>query len=296
MAYDRLILGTAQWGSCYGVSNTEGITPDGEIKNILKKALTSGISLLDTAPDYGEAESKIGDNNAQDFKVISKISNLSKYPTSKDKIDALRSSFQRSASNLNRKWLHGLLFHNAADITNDTQGLVLREVNKLKNNGSVKKIGVSVYTGEQIDSVLDMFLPDIVQLPFNILDQRLLHSGHLKKLNDLGVEVHARSIFLQGLFHIPIEKLPKFFKPIEHLLIDVHLAAINQKMSINQASITFVRDQPFVSKILVGIESLLHLNDALSDFILYPGFKYESHGSNDEVFLDTRKWNIKVER
>jgi aryl-alcohol dehydrogenase-like predicted oxidoreductase len=294
-AYDRLILGTAQWGSRYGVSNTQGMTSGGEVKNILQKALTSGISSLDTAPDYGESESKIGDSDAQDFKIITKIPKLSEYPASIDKVIALRCSFQNSISSLNRKWLHGLLFHDAADLTSDTQGLLLREVNKLKNNGSVKKIGVSVYTGEQIDSVLDMFLPDIVQVPFNILDQRLLHSGHLKKLNALGVEVHVRSVFLQGLFHIPIEKLPNFFKPIEHLLIDVHLAAIRQKMSINQASLTFVRDQPFVDKILVGIESLFHLNDALSDFVVDPGFKYESLGSSDEVFLDPRKWNTKIE-
>jgi hypothetical protein len=66
-------------------------------------------------------------------------------------------------------------------------------------------------------------------------------------------------------------------------------------MSINQASLTFVRDQPFVDKILVGIESLFHLNDALSDFVVDPGFKYESLGSSDEVFLDPRKWNTKIE-
>lgn len=86
-AYDRLILGTAQWGSRYGVSNTQGMTSGGEVKNILQKALTSGISFLDTAPDYGESESKIGDSDAQDFKIITKIPKLSEYPASIDKVD-----------------------------------------------------------------------------------------------------------------------------------------------------------------------------------------------------------------
>jgi aryl-alcohol dehydrogenase-like predicted oxidoreductase len=294
-AYDRLILGTAQWGSRYGVSNTKGVTSDGEITNILDKAFASGISLLDTAPDYGDSESKIGDNDAKNFNIVTKIPTLSKYPASIDKVNALKSSVQNSISNLKRVRLQGLLFHDAADLTADTQGVLLREVNKLKTNGSVVKIGVSVYSGEQIDSVLDVFLPDIVQVPFNILDQRLLHSGHLKKLNTLGVEIHVRSVFLQGLFHIPIERLPKYFKPIEELLAEINSAAKKQKMSINQASLTFVRDQPFVDKILVGIESLFQLNEAISDFVVEPGFKCESLGCDQEEYLDPRRWNFKSE-
>ena len=294
-AYDRLLLGTAQWGSCYGVSNTQGMTSDGEIKNILDKAYASGISLLDTAPDYGNSESKIGNNDINNFNIITKIPKLSKYPESIDKVNALKSSVQNSISNLNRVRLHGLLFHDVSDLIADTQGLLLSEVNKLKTNRSVSKIGVSVYSGEQIDSVLDIFLPDIVQVPFNILDQRLLHSGHLKKLKTLGVEIHVRSVFLQGLFHIPIERLPNFFKPIEHFLAEINLAAKKQRMSINQASLTFVRDQPFVDKILVGIESLFQLNEAISDFVLEPGFKFESLDCDQEEYLDPRRWNFKSE-
>jgi len=294
-SYDRLILGTAQWGLCYGVSNTQGMTSGEEVKKILKKAHVSKISFLDTAPDYGESESKIGVSGGQDFKVITKIPKLSEYPASIDKVNELRFSFEKSIESLNRKCVYGLLFHDPIDLIKDTQGILLREVNKLKKNNRVKKIGVSVYTGEQIDSILDIFLPDIVQVPLNILDQRLFHSGHLKKLNALGIEVHARSVFLQGLLHIPIEKLPKFFKPIEHLLINVQSAAVKQEMSINQASLSFVRDMPFVDKIIVGIESLSHLNDALNDFVVCPGFEYESTEFSNELFLDPRKWNIKIE-
>lgn len=294
-AYDKLLLGTAQWGSRYGVSNTQGVTSGGEIKNILDKAYASGISLLDTAPDYGDSESKIGIADANGFNIITKIPKLSKYPGSTDKVNALRSSVDNSIANLNRVRLHGLLFHDVSDLTADAQGLLLGEVNKLKSNSSVGKIGVSVYTGEEIDSVLDIFLPDIVQVPFNILDQRLLHSGHLKKLSDLGVEIHARSVFLQGLFHIPSERLPKFFKPIEHLLAGINLAAKEQRMSMNQASLTFVRDQPFVDKILVGIESLFQLNEAIRDFVVEPGFKCESLDCEQEKYLDPRRWNFKNE-
>ena len=294
-ACDRLILGTAQWGFKYGVANTQGVTSGEEISKILERASIAGVSVLDTAPGYGESESKIGMNALEGFEIITKIPKLAEYSSNHEKVKAIQFSLEKSMFDLRVRSVHGLLFHHADDLIKDNQGLLLREVNQLKADGYIKNIGVSVYSGDQIDSILDILLPDIVQVPLNILDQRLVHSGHLKKLNALGVAVHVRSVFLQGLFHMPIEKLPKYFQPIKHLLLDINVRAAEQRLSINQAALTFVRDQPYVDKILVGIESLFQHNEALRDFLVDPSFKAINSGCDDEAFINPAKWDIKVE-
>ena len=82
----------------------------------------------------------------------------------------------------------------------------------LKSEGLVKRIGVSVYDAAEIDGVLEIFRPDVVQLPLNIFDQRLIQSGHIKALQSAGIEIHARSAFLQGILLSERSALPDYFK------------------------------------------------------------------------------------
>ena len=82
---------------------------------------------------------------------------------------------------------------------------------RLKQQGLVKKIGVSVYNNQQIDYVLDNFSIDLIQLPINILDQRLINDESLVKLKKHNVEIHARSALLQGLLLMSINTIPYWF-------------------------------------------------------------------------------------
>lgn len=88
--------------------------------------------------------------------------------------------------------------HRADDLFVPGGERLMAALTDLKQQGLVAKIGVSVYNAEQIDQVLDRFAIDLVQLPISVLDQRLLRSGHLRKLKSAGVEVHARSVFCRA--------------------------------------------------------------------------------------------------
>jgi aryl-alcohol dehydrogenase-like predicted oxidoreductase len=165
----------------------------------------------------------------------------------------------------------------------------------MKAAGLINNIGVSVYTGYQIDRILEIFLPDIVQVPLSILDQRLLHSGHLAKLHGSGVSIHARSVFLQGLFHMDLKDLPKYFNPIKHLLSELHTQANKQQLSINQAALSFIRDQPTVDKILIGVESYTQLAEAITDFQVEGSFSVNNEGCFNEEYVNPAKWDVKVE-
>jgi aryl-alcohol dehydrogenase-like predicted oxidoreductase len=166
-----------------------------------------------------------------------------------------------------------------------------KNLNQLKEKGITENIGVSLYNGDEIDIITNSFIPDIVQLPLNILDQRLMQSGHIEKLKSLGVKVHVRSVFLQGLFHMTINELPDYFQPIRSILLKINNQAKEQGLSINQAALNFVRDQPYIDNILIGIESLMQLNCAIDDFSLDCSFNSDVTSVIDDKFLNPTKWS-----
>ena len=73
--FPKIVLGTAQFGMDYGITNSEGKVKDKEISNILKLAESKGINYLDTAPAYGDAENIIGKHllKYKTFNIISKL-------------------------------------------------------------------------------------------------------------------------------------------------------------------------------------------------------------------------------
>ena len=156
----------------------------------------------------------------------------------------------------------------------------------------VDKIGVSVYDAEQIDAVLRVFTPDIVQLPISVLDQRLLLNGRLERLKKEGVEIHARSVFLQGLLLMPLSRMPAYFDPIFPLLSRWHSAAQLQGMTLAQAALSYVRDIVFVDTVLVGVENLEQFRTCLTDFVVEPTFDASGLACDDPLFVNPALWNL----
>ncbi len=81
----------------------------------------------------------------------------------------------------------------------------------IKLNGLVKKIGISIYDPSECEQVMNLARIDIVQAPLNIVDRRLVVSGWLSRLHSEEIEIHTRSVFLQGLLLMPRNKIPKIF-------------------------------------------------------------------------------------
>jgi len=110
----------------------------------------------------------------------------------------LDDGFQKSLKALKKKNIDALLFHNANDLKNESFPIIFDWLNSLKERNLIKRIGLSIYSKSDINKVnIKKF--DLVQLPLSIYDQRLLNDGTIKFLRDIGISVHVRSIFLQGL-------------------------------------------------------------------------------------------------
>lgn len=259
----KLALGTVQFGLDYGISNTEGMTSFDEILKLLDLAKKNGINTLDTAKEYGSSEEILG-NCANGFEIVTKIQNP---------ID-----FEQSLKKLKRDKLYGLLFHNADVLFKNPE--YLKEFEKLKKENKVEKIGVSVYYSEQIDIILENYNIDLIQLPINILDQRLLQSSHLKKLKDKNIEIHVRSIFLQGL--LLMKNPPDYFKPIKPIL-----DKINQNKEL---ILGFVKNIDEIDKIVIGVNDSRQLQENIEAYNKDVDIDFSKFSINDTKFIDPSNW------
>ena len=285
-------LGTAQWGLRYGVANVAGKTPSDEVDAIVRHARRLGIRLLDTAAQYGDAESVLGRCDLAGFDVVTKTPSFRSVAISPRQVAELVCAFQDSLGRLGRSRVHGLLLHHADDLLAQGGYELVAAMEALKSSGRVRCIGVSVYDGQQLDAVLKFFRPDIVQLPLSVLDQRLLRSGHIDRLKKAGIEIHVRSVFLQGLLLMSLADVPPYFDPIRSLLMAWHDAASAQGKTVGQAALAFVRDISGVDVVLVGVENRAQLVSCHLDFNAMGHFDATGLACDDPRFVNPARWAL----
>ncbi len=135
---------------------------------------------------------------------------------------------------------YGLLVHQTGDLDKPGWQYLVEALQEAQTRGLVSRIGVSVYDEAQLKLVESRFRPELVQLPLNALDRRLIASGALARLKARGVEVHARSVFLQGLLLTPPSELPDFFRPLRQRLADLRGGWARRGLSPLAACLAFV--------------------------------------------------------
>jgi aryl-alcohol dehydrogenase-like predicted oxidoreductase len=292
----KLAIGTAQFGMDYGISNKHGKIPLDEVRKIILLAEENGMCLIDTAALYGESEAVLGTAlpERHAFNIVTKTPVYKTERITEAQGYYLNDIFHRSLERLRQDRLYGLLIHHVDDLLAPGGEHLLEEMRNLKGRGLVEKIGVSVYTEVQIDRVFDLFRPDIVQLPINLFDQRLIESGHLSKLKKLGVEIHARSIFLQGLLLMQPEELPPFFSPIYELVARYSRFLELQGLTRLQAALLFAWQQTEIDSVLVGVTNASELADIISasDIRGFHSIDLNDMSVRDETMITPSLWNL----
>ncbi|HEY9192449.1 MAG TPA: aldo/keto reductase [Methyloversatilis sp.] len=288
----RIGLGTVQWGVDYGVANRDGRTPPAEVARILAAGRASGLRVLDTAALYGEAESVLGEQDLGGLQVITKTPRYAHAPITAADVDDLKATLDRSLARLRLPAVHGLLAHHADDLLAPGGERLIDALRALRDQGKVERIGVSVYDGAQIAAVLERFTPDLVQLPLNVFDQRLIADGSLARLAALGVGIHVRSVFLQGLLLMSPDAAPVFFDPWREQLRAWHAACAARGVLPQQAALAFVCDLPEVSCCLIGVQSLAQLEQSLAGLDRVPPFGATQFACTDPALLNPVNWRL----
>ena len=252
---NKLALGTAQFGMDYGINSIRGKVEPKEVQNILRYAKSVDINFLDTAPTYGNSEKVLGRVNVSNFKVITKTRYFDNLKIKNNDVNLLNNDFHYSLANLKQDSVYGVLIHNADDLFKPGAEKLFDQLQKLKQLGKIIKIGVSVYNHIQLQFILDNFDIDLVQLPFNMLDRRMINNGMFTKLQKKDIDVHVRSIFLQGLLLMSKQNRPEKFNRWSSLWKIWHEWLNDNGITALEATIRYALSIKEISKVIVGVDS-----------------------------------------
>ena len=288
---NKLAIGTAQFGMDYGIGSSPGKVSINEVKKILEYAKSTNIDMLDTASAYGKSEKTLGELNVDEFKVVTKTRHFNVPKITDDDVNLLNRDFDKSLKDLKLDSVYGLLIHNADDLMKPGASKIIEFLQNLKKIHKIKKIGVSIYENKHLSFVLENFDIDLVQLPLNIFDRRLIDNGMLKLLSQEGLEVHARSIFLQGLILMENSSRPRKFDRWDSLWKAWSEWLNDHQISPLEASIRYAMSFPEISKVLVGIDSvnqLMEIMNAASGVL--PPIPNELY-TDDSLLLNPSNWD-----
>jgi aryl-alcohol dehydrogenase-like predicted oxidoreductase len=294
----RLCLGTAQFGLAYGISNQHGKIPPADVGKILSLAQSAGIYSIDTSPEYGDSEEVLGAflKNSASMQIMTKSPKFRQ-----------EENFEKIKTNWLTTLTHSLsLMHrNSADVyylrnLDEALRAFPQKTNsflsELKSSRIVKKLGVSIYDRQQIDAILSLLKPDVIQIPISFLDQRLLEDGTIKYLKQLDIEIHARSIFMQGLVFMDPGTLPNFFNPVREQLKAVQQKLKQLGLTPLQAALEFTMSCKDIDRIIIGIGSLAEFEEIINYLqtpshmsIDWAALKLDNH-----LYLNPSQWKIQV--
>lgn len=277
----RLVIGTAQWGSDYGVTNHSGQLSDATVEQILDGMNEFLIQDLDTAAAYGNAESRIAQLVPSSVRIQTKISG--KDPGTQSIIGRL----SESLTLLNRSFVHSVLIHDWCTLTSVERDSAVRQLEQAQAENLTHKIGISIYEVKELIPASQLFQGQFVsQIPINILDQRFVHEHQNYPL----VEFQARSIFLQGLL---LDRTGDFSQHPDLMLAKTF--SMENGISPLQAILIFISQQDWLESVVIAPTALTELQEIQQVWEKIPtmglALHFENLQSHDDHLIDPRTWN-----
>jgi len=283
----KLVLGAAKLGMNYGLFNNKKINQE-EFKRIEKLVFKLKINFIDTATSYGDSEKVIGNSKLKKLNIITKI----KLPRKKNIHirDWVLKEISKSLKKLRIKRIYGVMIHDYKDLLGKYGKNYLITLNELKKKKIIKNIGISIYDPKDIKKIWKFWKPDIVQVPFNIIDNRILETGWLNTLKKFKVKIFARSVFLQGIL-INEDRFFNMNKNYTILLNKFKDWCYKNNISLLQACLHFVKQFKKIDYLVIGFDNYNQLKEIIDVFkkkkIIIP----KKFSTNKINLIDPRKWN-----
>ena len=276
MSLGKIALGTVQFGLDYGVGNSDGQVTPSEVKAILDLASLNRIKTLDTAILYGESESYLGDYGVNDWDIITKIPALP--PNVKNVTEWVVKQVQASLKRLNVSKVYGVMLHDADQILGCNGQAILGALHLLKSINLCDKVGLSIYNVARVKEYVSNNDIDLIQVPLNVFDRRVIDTDILKWLKIRHIEVHARSIFLQGLLLINKNRLPDSFSHSNDLFNEWYDWLDQENIDPVDACLKFALQFEEIDRVVIGIQCISQLKKLImlannSGYTKFPEWK-----------------------
>jgi aryl-alcohol dehydrogenase-like predicted oxidoreductase len=280
----KIIIGTANFGLSYGIKPKKIINK--EILKILNYSSKIGIDTIDTAKNYGNSENIIGKHNGNKFKIISKLPKLDK------KIKNVNLHIEKlildTLKKLKCRSIYAILIHDPETLMNKNGKKIFNILQQLKQRGLITKIGVSIYDFSQINFLIKKYNLDILQVPFNIVDRRLIEKKILEKLNKKHIEIHIRSIFLKGL--LLKKNPPKKFIKWKNIWLSLKRYKKNSELKNLTYCIQFVKKYSKIDRIIIGVDTLGQFKEIIKEFKTKRKISIPNISSNDKKLINPSLW------
>jgi len=291
----QLCLGTAQFGLAYGITNAAGQVSEEAVAQLLAQAERTGICWLDTAQAYGNAEAVLGRHLpvSHRFQMISKLSAQLQLSFSAQDPESWEQAYLFSCQKMRVPGLNSLLLHSPADLCKPGGQYLEDWLLGLRQRGMVQRIGVSIYTAEDLEGVNPELL-DVVQLPLSLFDQRLLQDGTIASLRARGTVIHARSLYLQGLLLTPAGQWPGWVSPkVRDHQQALESLALQRGCRLIDLALGFARSQTDLEAVVLGLCSVQELNELQAAWLAktpWEGSEWRTWALKDPTILDPRHW------
>jgi len=286
---NKIILGSANFNQTYGVK--KNIIKKREIKKLFSLASRNKIKTIDTSPLYDQSEKIIGSLNNNRFKIISKIPKIPLNIKRKNISKWIKTKTMASLNNLKIKKFECLLLHNSDSLLKKNGDEIYRGIKKMKKKKLTNKIGISIYDYNKLEKILKKFKFDLIQAPFNVLDRRLAEAGWLKKLKNKNIEVHARSVFLQGILLSKRNQLPKKLKKLNKSWKIWENWLKESKLKPLQVCLSFVFNQHQLDGVIIGYNNNNQLKQTLKLKHKEKNFLIPDLNIKNKKLIDPRKWH-----
>lgn len=291
MVNHKIILGTVQLGLDYGINNKLGKPSLEQSKKILDTAYNIGIQYLDTAEAYGSSQKIIGlfhkENPQKHFNVITKISSDSKIDSNQ-----LKNNVGKNIEILNVDFLYGYMFHSYNHLIGATK--IFEKLQRIKEEGLIRKIGISLYSNHEIEDIITRFEGfDFIQIPFNLLDNDYQRKKIIQKVRKKGIEIHTRSVFLQGLFFKDINAFPDKLKPLTPYLNTLNQLKKSHDFKTESLALQYVIQKEYIDHVLIGVDSeeqLIKNMNAIHSQMSLPNKIIDNIAVSDINLLNPTNW------
>jgi aryl-alcohol dehydrogenase-like predicted oxidoreductase len=291
LTISKYTLGTVQLGMSYGIANKSGQPDMKKSFDILETAIKLGINAIDMASDYGTAEEVVG----KYFLTVKKDDDtpllITKFTihhadnlTDDDIEMQVRIFVEDAIKRLQIKKLPIFLLHRVEDMYLHGES-ISKALRKLINEGLIGKAGVSVYSGSDVEKMLEDDLYEVVQVPMNIIDHRLVKRGIIEKLRQKGIIVFVRSVFLQGLFFLNPDELAPNMKDAREPLLQLRQLAKEEKIPVAQLALSYIRDMDGITSLVIGAEEPEQVRSNV-ELINTPKLSANIRNKIDDMFLN----------
>ena len=280
----KLGLGASQFPTG---ATLRGRPPEAEVRDMLIACARADLGFLDAGGATACCEQMVGTHLPRPVPMGVLIRSM----RGERGPDAVEAEVRATLVRLKLTKARAVVVQSASDLFAPAGQALWDRLKKLRDEGLFDQIGVCAYASDDPAGVARRFKPDLLQAPASLLDQRLLLDGSLMAVREMGIEVHLRSIFLNGLLFLPPDRVPAQLKGAAGRLSRARRMIAEGRSDPLQAALGFALSRPEADAVIVGASSAAELAAVIAAASSPPpDLDWDEMAIDDPIALDPHRW------